>query len=221
MTKASKLVLGRGMKIRMRTETGPAEEPEGAVADEMSEADLKAELAKMAGDAEVEEDEDDVSPDSLEDDADDERQRARRRGEDAGREERRRRAGSEPRGGVGTQAVGRHAQGGEGRDRRPVRRDRQALRAGQEAQLEAARKTLENCMTVLSKLDSELDALLVAKDMNDRAQKKARARNTADALIQFVKSNKVMASLDDNEVRKITAAKKLTSSLTEVKAALA
>jgi hypothetical protein len=48
-----------------------------------------------------------------------------------------------------------------------------------------------------------------------------RARNTADALIQFVSSNKVMVNLDDNEVKKITAAKKLTSSLNQVRAALA
>ena len=229
ITKASKLVLGKGMKIRMRTETGQAEEPEGAVADEMSEADLKAELAKMAGDPDVDDDdEDDVSPDSLDDNDDDEAPAARTAAPAAAKSApagaAAKSAGATP---AGLQAVAA-ARIKWVNTRRSAETEINELfaeigklyGAGQEVQLDAARNTLKTCMSVLSKLDKELDALVTAKD-NERAQKMARARTTADALIEFVKSNKVMASLDDNEVRKITAAQKLTSSLAEVKAALA
>lgn len=230
MTKSSKLILGRAFKIRMRTETGQADEPEEAAADEMSEAELKAELAKMAGDADIENDEDEVSPDSVDDDDDNDAPPA---------------AKAPPRGAAAkTAAAGPAAKSaavpaGANRAVETARKQwldtQKAARTeidglfaeigklygkGQEAQLEAARVTLENCMRALSKLDSELDALLGAKDSSDRAQKVSRARSTADALIQFVNSNKVMTNLDENEVRRITAAKKLSSSLAAVKAAL-
>jgi hypothetical protein len=233
MTKSSKLILGRAFKIRMRTESGQADEPEEAAADEMSEAELKAELAKMAGDADIEEDEDDVSVDSVgDDDEKDSDAPAAAKKPAPG-------AGAKSAAATGPAAKSPAVPAGANRAVETARKQwvdtQKAAKAeidglfaeigklygkGQEAQLEAARVTLENCMRALSKLDNELEALLVAKDSDERAQKVTRARNTADALIQFVSSNKVMVNLDENEVRRITAAKKLSSSLAAVKAAL-
>jgi hypothetical protein len=224
LTRSSKLILGKGMKIRMRTETGQAEEPDAAGVEEMSEAELKAELAKMAGDAEVEDDEDDVSPDSIEDEDTDQDDAAAAKAPAAG--------GAAAKSASVAPAANRAVEAARKQwvdTRKSAKTEIDDLfaqigklyGAGQEAQLEVARQTLDKCMAALTKLDSELDALLVAKDNNERAQKMTRARNTADALIQFVSSNKVMVNLDDNEVKKITAAKKLTSSLNQVRAALA
>ncbi|HEX2540545.1 MAG TPA: hypothetical protein VHM00_05630 [Caldimonas sp.] len=229
LTRSSKLILGRGMKIRMRTEAGEAVEPEGAAADEMSEADLKAELAKMAGDADVEEDEDDVSPDSVEDDGDDDQPAAAQAPAQAGTAAKSAGAAAKPAAAAAPANPALATARKQWVDTRTAAKTEidglfaeigKLYGAGQEAQLDAARKTLDTCMNVLGKLDTELDALLVAKDTNERAQKMARARSTADTLINFVQSNKVMTSLDDNEVRKITAAKKITSSLAEVRRAL-
>jgi hypothetical protein len=233
MTKSSKLILGRAFKIRMRTESGQADEPEEAAADEMSEAELKAELAKMAGDADIEDDEDDVSVDSVgDDDEKDSDAPAAAKKPAPG-------AAAKSAAATGPAAKSPAVPAGANRAVETARKQwvdtQKAAKAeidglfaeigklygkGQEAQLEAARVTLENCMRALSKLDNELEALLVAKDSDERAQKVTRARNTADALIQFVSSNKVMVNLDENEVRRITAAKKLSSSLAAVKAAL-
>jgi hypothetical protein len=218
MTKSSKLILGRAFKIRMRTESGQADEPEEAAADEMSEAELKAELAKMAGDADIEDDEDDFSVDSVGDDDE--------KDSDAPAAAKKHAPGAAAKSAAATGPAAKSPAVPAGANRAVETARKQwvdtqkAAKAeidglfaeigklygkGQEAQLEAARVTLENCMRALSKLDNELEALLLAKDSDERAQKVTRARNTADALIQFVSSNKVMVNLDENEVRRITA----------------
>jgi hypothetical protein len=217
MTKASKLVLGRGMKIRMRTETGQADEPEEAGVEEMSEAELNAELTKMAGDPEVESDEDDVSADTVDDDDDEEPAPAAKTAAKTG-------SAAPPLSAALVSASRKWAS-----TRSSAKAEIDGLFAeigklygtGQESQLATARKTLDSCMEALAKLDKELAALISAKDKDERTKKMARARTTADQLIEFVRSNKIMANLDKNEVREISAAAKLSSSLAEVKAALA
>ena len=213
MTRSSKLILGKTMKIRMRTETGEADEPEG-VGEEMSEAELNAELAKMAGDPEVESDEDDVSADTIDDDEDAPAAKAPAKPS----------AAAPPVSPALVNATRKWAT-----TRSSAKKEIDGLfeeigklyGAGQEAQLASARKTLDGCMAALAKLDKELAALIATKDKEERTKKTARARSTADQLIEFVRSNKVMANLDKNEVREISAAAKLSSSLAEIKAALA
>ena len=213
MTKSSKIILGKTMKIRMRTETGEADEPEG-VGEEMSEAELNAELAKMAGDPEVESDEDDVSADTIDDDEDAPAAKAPAKSS----------AAAPPISPALVSATRKWAT-----TRSTAKKEIDGLfaeigklyGAGQEAQLVSARKTLDGCMEALAKLDKELAALIATKDKEERTKKTARARSTADQLIEFVRSNKVMANLDKNEVREISAAAKLSSSLAEIKAALA
>ncbi len=222
----TKSLLGRAYKVRMRNDKGEIAEGDDPDAKEVSDKELAAELASLPHDEEADNDKDEVAPDSDSDSSDADQATAK---------------GSAASASSATSA----------RSAEAANHDLEALRAswgstlnaalgdmkgladaivgmypaGQRPkELKGAVEKLQSCMSELrGDLDAALAKAIAAKTADDRAKKVAAAKTSANKILQFVKRDEVMRSLDDHGIEgvaKVSAAARLSATLTQIDAAL-